>query len=500
MSEPAIPLIVGAGPVGLAAALFLARRGHAPRLIELRHEASKESKALAVNPRTLDLLKPTGVTERMLELGKPIRGVYFYRMRKPLAHFTLSGLHPDYPFMLALSQASTERLLAGALQQAGGTIERGKKLVQCQGLGGGVEATIEPSDGGAREVADCLWLLAADGAHSVARREMQIEFSGSSFPDDWCLADSPIRTSLADDHGHVFFEPDGAFLFMFPVIDDELQKESPAPLWRVIMNRADPLSQLIEAEPAGPAIWESRFRIAHRINATFSKGGVYFAGDAAHIHSPIGARGMNLGIEDAWVFAELAGAGRLHEYDELRRPVDRAVVRRVEVLSRITTADSPPMRFAREWLLPTAINTSIFRKQMLRVVSGLDHPLPESLTGKGRGDMQSNGRTKDIAATSGKASAFGATAVGAAATGTRAIGSTVLGALALGALAIGTVAIGRLLIRCLAVRDAHIRSLVIDELTIKRFVTNSADHEETSRHSTDGRDFTSPSHVQSRSA
>jgi 2-polyprenyl-6-methoxyphenol hydroxylase-like FAD-dependent oxidoreductase len=483
MNASAKPLIVGAGPVGLATALFLARRGQAPRLVELRHEPSKESKALAVNPRTLDLLRPTGVTERMLELGKPIRGVYFYRKRNRVAHFELAGLHPDYPFMLGLSQASTERLLADALRKAGGTFERGKKLVDCHRSDGEVAATIEPTDGGGREVVNCPWLLAADGAHSVARQIMQIDFGGSSFPDEWYLADGPIRTSLADDHGYVFFESDGAFLFMFPVIDDELQKVSPGPIWRVITNRPDPLSHLIEAEPTGPALWASNFRISHRIDATFSKDGVYFAGDAAHIHSPIGARGMNLGIEDAWVFAELAVAGRLREYDELRRPVDRAVVRRVEFLSRVVAADSLPERLAREWLLPMAINSSLFRKQMLRVVSGLDHPLPESLTREGRDGLQAAERTKGIAAASGKASAFGATAVGASATGTRAVGSMALGALAIGALAIGSIAIGRLVIRRLAVRDAHIRSLVIDELTVKRLVTDSADHEDASRRS-----------------
>jgi 2-polyprenyl-6-methoxyphenol hydroxylase-like FAD-dependent oxidoreductase len=90
------------------------------------------------------------------------------------------------------------------------------------------------------------------------------------------------------------------------------------------------LSRLVEAEQAGQPVWESNFHISHRINATLAKGNVYFAGDAAHIHSPVGARGMNLGLENAWVFAYLVKTNQLHKYDRLRRPVDRQVVRRVE--------------------------------------------------------------------------------------------------------------------------------------------------------------------------
>lgn len=462
MNASAQPLIVGAGPVGLAAALFLTRKGLTPRLVELRHEPSKESKALAVNPRTLDILKPTGITQRMLELGKPIRGVYFCRGTRRVAHFELAGAHPDYPFMLGLSQATTERLLTEALQQAGVTVQRGRKLVACRQAGDRVEATIEATDDDGRQVVQCPWLLAADGARSVARQQMGIDFGGSSLPGEWYLADVPLCTRLPDDHGQVFFLPQGEFLFMIPVIDADMQRLAAAPIWRIITNRPDPLSRLIEAEPAGAPLWESDFHIAHRINATLAKGGVYFAGDAAHIHSPIGARGMNLGIEDAWVFAELAAAGRLAEYDAVRRPVDRAVVRRVERLSLITAADSLAERFTREWLLPVALQLRPMRKLMLRVVSGLDHPLPKLTDKSGAALMREVSKGK----------AVGASAVGAAANGAQAVGSLAVGAVALGAIALGSLAVGRLVIRRLAIRDAHIRRLVIDELTVKRFVSD----------------------------
>jgi 2-polyprenyl-6-methoxyphenol hydroxylase-like FAD-dependent oxidoreductase len=170
MSHQGQPVIVGAGPVGLGAALFLARQGRVARVVEMRDEPCQQSRALAVNPRTLDILEPTGVTSRMLERGSRIHGVRFYRHGRIIAQLSFAGMHPRYPFMLALSQATSERLLAEALEAAGAEVERGLRMVECRNVPGDVEAVLEPTAGGPREVARCPWLLAADGARSTARQ------------------------------------------------------------------------------------------------------------------------------------------------------------------------------------------------------------------------------------------------------------------------------------------------------------------------------------------
>jgi 2-polyprenyl-6-methoxyphenol hydroxylase-like FAD-dependent oxidoreductase len=379
MNQSDRPLIVGAGPVGLGAALFLARRGPAPRLVEMRGEPSRQSKALAVNPRTLEILEPTGVTSRMLELGSPIHWLHIHRRERIVAALSLAGIHPTYPFMLALSQATSERLLAEALQKAGGVVERGVKLVECRNVDGGVEAVLEPAAGGPAEVVRCPWMLAADGAHSTARETLGIEFGGSSFGQPWYLADVPLRTSLLADHAHVFLLEGGVFIFMIRVVDGGASEQTSAPVWRVMGNRPDPISRLVQAEQAGPPIWTSGFHISHRIAATLAAGGVYLAGDAAHLHSPVGARGMNLGLEDAWVFAELVRVGRLGDYNGLRRPVDQRVVSQVEFLSRIVSAVSPLDRVVRSFVLPTAIRNPMLRSAMMTTITGLDHALPSFL-------------------------------------------------------------------------------------------------------------------------
>src|SRR4051794_4983941 len=144
-----LPLIAGAGPVGLAAALFLARDGTPVRVIDRANRPSPHSKALAVNPRTLEILEPSGLTEKIIALGLPIRGARFWRGGDVLIDLSFDGLRHKYPFMVALSQRVTERLLAEALAAAGGRVERGVELAGCRNVaGGGVEADLRRPGGG----------------------------------------------------------------------------------------------------------------------------------------------------------------------------------------------------------------------------------------------------------------------------------------------------------------------------------------------------------------
>jgi 3-(3-hydroxy-phenyl)propionate hydroxylase len=188
--------------VGLSAALFLERQGLSPRVVEKLDDPVRESKALAVNPRTLEILEEAGLTKRMLEIGLPIREALLHRRGRVVSTISFTGIHHCYPFMLALSQAATERLLAQALLEAGGQIERGVKLIDCRAVAGRVEATLESS--GRQELVTCPWLLAADGARSRVREKLGNQFLGSSLSEEWYLADVPLRTGLACGQVHIF--------------------------------------------------------------------------------------------------------------------------------------------------------------------------------------------------------------------------------------------------------------------------------------------------------
>jgi 2-polyprenyl-6-methoxyphenol hydroxylase-like FAD-dependent oxidoreductase len=173
------------------------------------------------------------------------------------------------------------------------------------------------------------------------------------------------------------------------VIDDATRTDS-APIWRLISDRPDPARWLAKGRgrQIGEPVWSSEFHISHRINSRLQlDDAVFFAGDAAHIHSPIGARGMNLGIEDAWVFAQLINAGRADEYERSRRPVVENVVRQVELLSRMARGESVPARLMRSVFFGWLVKLSPVRERMLETLTGLDHPLAFGLPQKEYADI-----------------------------------------------------------------------------------------------------------------
>jgi 2-polyprenyl-6-methoxyphenol hydroxylase-like FAD-dependent oxidoreductase len=362
-------LIVGAGPTGLAAALFLAERGVKARLIDRAEGPATTSRARVVNPRSFDLLKATGVAATMMAEARPVRGVRFSEHWRPLVKLEFANLPSSYP-MAALPQARTEALLADALEARGLKAER---EIAFEGLSqddDGVEATLVHADG-RREAVQTRVLLAADGAHSDVRKALGLAFTGSGYPEPWPLYDVRLNDPLDLDHAHVSFVT-GGLVFLLGV--------SPG-LWRVFGNVAEPLDHLPAGTRRGEVLWQSSFHIAHRVAPRAVIGRVALAGDAAHIHSPVGARGMNLGIEDAFIFAQCAAdrfggrPGRLADYGRLRRPLHKSVVRRMELLTTLARGRPPWVGHLRHVLMPMLVSFGPSTRVMQRFITGLDHPV-----------------------------------------------------------------------------------------------------------------------------
>lgn len=355
-------LIVGAGPVGLTAALLLAERGIRARIIDKLSEPSPYSKAFGVNPRTLTLLEHTGVTEQMLAQGWRMSAINVWKRERRMFRLELSGVNHKYPFMLIHSQAKSEALLSDALAGRGVQVERNGALEALEMHPDYAKVTLRHSDGQQEEVNTPV-LLGADGSRSVVRTSLGISFTGSSFDEPWKLYDLELDPPLDRNEAHAFLLEGGG---MFVVrLDDKL--------WRVIGNLPDLLEHLPKGTTVGQIAWASDFGISSRLAERFQEGCAYLAGDAAHIHSGLGARGMNLGVEDAYVFAALVAERRLHDYERLRRPVDAAVVRQTE---RITEVPRGKKRFAKvaRSLVPFAAPLiPLAAKGASRWVLGLDH-------------------------------------------------------------------------------------------------------------------------------
>jgi 3-(3-hydroxy-phenyl)propionate hydroxylase len=371
MSPDTLPvMIAGAGPTGLAAALLLARRGIAVRIIDKAAAPSPHSKALAVNPRTQELLEDTGVTARMLAEGWAIVGATLHRGSEVELAIPLSPLLDTERSMLALAQARTEALLAEALLAQGVPVERGVRLDTVTQSEDRVTMGLAHADGRIERTQATL-LFGADGARSVVRQALGLAFPGDELPGAWQLWDLRLATPLAPDRVHLMLLADG-FLFVLRLHDD---------LWRVIGNGVQPLSGLPAGTVCGKVTWHSRFRVAHRVAERAGVGRVLLGGDAAHIHSPLGARGMNLGIEDAYVFADCAADAlggrysRLACYAQLRHPVHRCVVRRIAALTRLMDGRPASLRELRDAAVPRLLRFGPARRQFMRVAGGLDHPV-----------------------------------------------------------------------------------------------------------------------------
>lgn len=364
-------LIVGAGPTGLAAALFLAERGIEARVIDSAIEPSRTSKALGVNPRSLDLLEPSGVTARVLAEGVPLRRVAFRRRGRPLASIVLDfeAMGARFP-MTILPQARTEALLTEALAGRGVAVERGLAFAALEQDASGVRVTLARADG-ARETALAAVLFAADGAHSDVRHALALDFPGSAYPEPWQIIDLELTVPAPDADGIVDLQAEGPFVAL----------PFDARLWRLIGPGSDLLGRMPAGWRPGEILWRSDFRISHRMVEAMNVGRVCLGGDAAHIHSPIGARGMNLGVEDAYVFAACAAdavAGRperLADYGRIRREVDAQVVRTVKRLTDAARSRSLALDAARRVLLPLVARTPAVRDRIGRQVTGLDHPV-----------------------------------------------------------------------------------------------------------------------------
>jgi len=205
-------LIAGAGPTGLAAALVLANKGIACRIIDKRVAPAQESRAQVMNPRALELLEPVGVAQKVLAESHSVHRTLFYKSWDRVAEIEFGHAHPRFPLSV-LPQARSEALLTEALGEHGIRPERGVALESFSQDGSGVMVTLLHADE-QREVARTRILLGADGAHSRVRDTLGIAFEGSSFPEDWPLYDIELNDPLDLESAHVRFAPSGMVLLL----------------------------------------------------------------------------------------------------------------------------------------------------------------------------------------------------------------------------------------------------------------------------------------------
>ena len=366
-------LVVGAGPTGLTLAAQLDALGATVRVVDRQLDRVHESRALAVLPRTLEVLRGLGVSQRLVDRGNDAVQLQLHAGARVVRTrlFDIGLEDTAYPFLLFLSQAETEAVLSEHLAALGIPVDRGVELVAFTADKQQVGCTLRHRDGSGEQLG-ARYLVGCDGARSSVRRLAGIPFEGGSYPQTFVLGDLEVEGELDHDAAHAFLAGPG-MLFFFPL-------GRPAS-WRMLGMQPTAPGAAEHGEPLEPSladlqaiadaftggtqrlrdpVWQTYFCLHHRQADRYRAGRVFLAGDAAHVHSPAGAQGMNTGIQDAcnlgWKLAlvsrGLADAALLDSYQTERWPIGRFVLRFTDRATAIATSDSPLVRLMRTQVAP----------------------------------------------------------------------------------------------------------------------------------------------------
>ncbi|MEU6959891.1 monooxygenase [Streptomyces chrestomyceticus] len=330
--------VVGAGPTGLLLACELALAGVRTRVFERRTEPQRDSRALSLHPRSVEVIDQRGLLDRFLPLGRPVPGWHFAQLP---THLDFSALDSRHGYSLFLAQAHTEALLAERARELGVEIERGCEVAGLRQDGDGAEVEVRGRDGSVATIR-ARYVVGCDGGRSVVRQSAGIAFPGTDETLTGVLGDFAVTDPAALDVARargVLVAPmeDGVVRFVY--LDPErIRVPSGEPVtleeFRASLTRLCG-SDCGVAEPR----WLSRFGNATRLAESYRAGRVLLAGDAAHIHFPAAGQGLNTGLQDAmnlgWKLAAVvngwAPPGLLDSYDAERRPVGQSVTENTEV-------------------------------------------------------------------------------------------------------------------------------------------------------------------------
>lgn len=364
-------LIVGAGPSGLMMAAQLLRHGVVPVIIDSKQGPTNQSKALAVQARSLEIYRQMGVIDRVISGGKPAAGVSFSLEGEPVATLPWTNIdNPGtlFPFIHFYPQSQNERLLLDYLTTNCCPVYWQTSLMALTQTADG--ATAQLQTGETVQTLACDYVIGADGAHSVVRKQLGIPFTGDTYLNKFYLADVQIESKFHNDYVQLFLaRKDFAGFFPLPAdqsfrivasVPDEFKN-------REDLQLEDILPHLQKLTGTGIKVlqnnWFTLYKLHHRMADKFRYQRCFLVGDAAHIHSPVGGQGMNTGLQDAYNLAwKLAGVvtgqlapAVLNSYTEERMPVAKELLNTTDKVFNIITSRSIFSNLLKRFVMPRGL-------------------------------------------------------------------------------------------------------------------------------------------------
>ncbi|BCH20695.1 FAD-dependent monooxygenase [Mesorhizobium sp. L-8-3] len=371
-------LVVGAGPAGLATAIGLAQRGIDFRIVDALPEAQNTSRAAVIHAATLESLRGLQVEGRLIAQGIKVPN---FRMRdrdSVLLHVDFTGLPSPTPYALMIPQDESERILIDRLAALGHVVERPVRLQGIEITGGRIRAGCVGPHG--ELVIEARYIVGADGEKSTVRTQAGIGFPGETYG-SFLLADVRMDWPIAKDEVTLFFSEAGT-LVVAPMSGDRHRVVAQLPDAPSVPTVSDVQKVIDTRGPRSGAgvreiLWGSRFQVHHKLADRFRDGSVLLVGDAAHVHSPAGGQGMNLGLRDAAALSQaLAEAIRngsdaaLDGYAAARRSAAAEVLATTDRLTRVATLSDPASRWLRNRAIGALGFLPVVRSYAARKLAG----------------------------------------------------------------------------------------------------------------------------------
>ncbi|KAK2745465.1 hypothetical protein FQN55_006159 [Onygenales sp. PD_40] len=381
-------LIVGAGPTGLVLALWLTRQGIKVRIIDKHPATASTSRALVIQARTLEIYRQLDLADEVVANGHKVEATNIWVGGSHKGHVPFgnagAGLTP-YPFMHIYPQDQHEQLLERRLNALGVHVERFKELVDFTEHDEFISARLRDTtrrreqdteddnndNDGETETCEASFIIGCDGAHSAVRHSCGIPFEGETYSQAFFVADVEGSGPVFNGEAHVTFNANDFFLMLAYDRGHRGRLNGAINTTTLPANKdlsdltfADVADAMLQANPAvkiDKVNWFTTYRVHHRLAQSFRKGHrAFLAGDAGHIHSPVGGQGMNTGIGDAvnlaWKLAAViqgrAALSLLDSYEAERHGFAKVLLATTDTAFNFIVSDSYLAYFLRTWLVP----------------------------------------------------------------------------------------------------------------------------------------------------
>jgi 3-(3-hydroxy-phenyl)propionate hydroxylase len=383
-------LIAGGGPVGVVAALALARQGLEVHVFEAEAAVNEAPRAATTHPATLEMLAELGLIDEVIRRGLVAEKFQFWDRLSGdmIAEFDHAVLKDDtpYPFVVQCEQHKLANLAIERMRQLPNAhVHFSARVTAAETGDDRVHVTVDT--GGAAKTITGSYLIGADGGRSTVRKALGIAFEGYTFPERFLVLTTPFDFAAERGCGFrsYFSDPD-EWANLFKVAGND-----GSGLWRVVfptrpgetdeqvLNDDSVQRRLQKFFPKPgpyPVVHRNLYNVHQRVAATFGKGRAFLAGDAAHVNNPIGGLGLNCGIHDAVELADLIGRVLRHEepeellalYDRRRRPINVEYVQQQTIANkkRLEEKDPSARQASFAFLRSTAADPAAHRAFLLR--------------------------------------------------------------------------------------------------------------------------------------